>query len=393
MLERPRVLVASRSQALLDAVDAVVPVSRFSVRIRKLVNGDFDPLEALERPPDILVVGIMGDGTRELEALADYPGPRVPVIVIGEALAPQAMRLAMRAGARDFLDLPLTAEALDGALRQLEPELDATDEPQRAHTIALVGAKGGVGTTTLAVNVAHRLQVVSKFTTVLVDLDLRYGPLYHYLDLHPRRGLLDALDAGDELDGIALDAYLTTHDSGIQVLPVLPASGTEQGGLPVDRFISLVNLIQKHCERLVFDLPSHLEELAHSAVERADVVVVVVQQSLPCLRNAVLLLDRLERQHAVAADRIIVAVNRFHKAAAVTLDDIESALGPREFIRIPDQDRMVAESIEMGLPLGEHAPNAAVTRAIGLLEQRLGGRMGEPPRSFMSRTLSSLLRN
>jgi pilus assembly protein CpaE len=391
MSERTRVLLASRSESLLDATAAAIPPGHYIVQRRWMVNGDLDPLNGVDIPPDILVLGVCGDSRQELEALARRSGAKPPLIAISDGLEPAAMRLAMQAGARDFLSLPVAADEIGAALERLEPEV-AERSSGRSLTVAFVGAKGGTGATTLAVNVAHLLQTVSRFKTALVDLDLRYGPLYHYLDLKPKRGLIDAASVAHELDGVAIDAYMATHDSGLRVLPSLASAHSKYSELTAEQFLQVLEMTQEGCERLVLDVPSHLEGIAPLALERADRVVVVLQQTLPCLRNAVTLLETLDRQHAISHDRIVLVANRFHKGAAVTIEDMERALGGEEIFRIPNQYQAVAESIEMGIPLHEHAPNAGVTKSLMELEMRVGGRRPERSRNLLARTFATLMR-
>jgi pilus assembly protein CpaE len=391
MAERTRVLLAGRCQDILEAAASALPAARYAVQQRWMINGNLDPLHGLDVLPDILVLGIGSDSLAELEALVKRTGPKPALIALGDAVQPAVMRLAMQAGARDFLSLPISAEELNAALERLEPEV-AERSSSRARMVALIGSKGGIGTTALAVNLAHVFQTVSNYRTALVDLDVRYGPLYHYLDLKPKRGLQDAAHVAHELDGVAIEGFLAMHDSGLRVLPSLPAAHSKPSEVPAENFLLLLELLQETCERLVLDVPWHLEGLAPVALERADRVVVVLQQTLPCLRNCVNLLETLERQHAISSDRMVLVVNRYSKGAAVTIEDVQRAVGAHELVRIPNQYQAVAESIEMGVPLHDHAPNAPVTRSIMELELQLGGRRPKRHKNLLSRTFATIMR-
>jgi pilus assembly protein CpaE len=389
MTDRMQVLLASRSQKMLDAMAAAIDGRDYSYERRWMVNGDLDPLQGRETMPDILVLSVAERAIEELSALANRTGPRPPLIVVGDT-SPTAMRLAMQAGARDFLGEPLSAEELRAALERVAPE---RIDGEKARTTAFLGAKGGVGTTMLAVNVAHNLQVESRFETTIVDLDLRFGSLYHYMDLHPKRGLMDAIDQVDELDRTALGAFLTRHHSGLQVMSSSSVRPAQHTNVAVDKFIVLLELLQQSCDRLVLDVPYHLEGIAAFAVERADDVVIVMQQSLSCIRNTVNLIETLERMHAVPKERILLVLNRYSKNAAVGIADIDRALGKYELLRVPNQFQTVAESIEVGVPLYEHAPNSAVSKAVMALEAHLGGRRQQRPNGILSKAFSNFLRS
>jgi pilus assembly protein CpaE len=349
-------------------------------------EGEVDPLSGIQILPDLLVLRVNGQSMEELEALAHYkPEERPPTIVIGEASNPECMRFAMRAGARDFLTEPVSEKDFLASVARLAAETRAAKSSERSQLIAFINAKGGSGATFLACNIAHLFACVSEFDTALLDLDLQFGTLPEYLDIHPRRGLLDALDVADDLDGVAIDAYMTKHTSGLSVLAGLRDSAMLQQDLMLARFETVLNLLSGNFERIVVDLPRRIEPFSAMVLERADRVVLVMQQSVPSLHDAVRMNDILTRELAIPADHITVAVNRYVKSASVEISDIQSSLNDKVPVRIPNDFKVVTESVNMGIPLREHARRAAITKALMRLEEGLGGRSAGQPKGFMTR--------
>ena len=389
------VLLASRSKAAIEALGRhLVPHVEFAFTQRQLINGDTDPLHGVETLPDVLVLRVAPDATDELAALAQRAADgRPPLVVVGATHDPMAMRLAMQAGARDFLSEPVAAADLVGALQRIAAEARASQPVSRTRTCAFINTKGGSGATFLASNVAHALTAVSRFDTVLVDLDLQFGTLPQYLDVQPKRGLLEALDVAGELDAMAVDAYFTRHSSGLRILGRSADSRIADPDGIGERFASLMEIVKAKCERLVFDVPRHLDVVSAMALQSADRVVVVMQQTLPNLRDGTRLVHVLRRELAIPQDRIKVLVNRYRKDAAVELADIRRALGDEDPFLVPNHYKPVSESIDAGVPVYDHARNSPVTRAIIEMASDLGGDRGaRSHRGFIARTLNNLLR-
>jgi pilus assembly protein CpaE len=395
MQERSFILLASRSKDAIETLAGhLVSHVEFAFTRRQLINGDIDPLSGLETLPDVLVLRATPSSANELAALAKRaPDERVPLIVIGAAHDPTLMRLAMQAGARDFLSEPVSASDFHTALQRVATEARNASPAASARMFAFINAKGGSGATFLAANVAHAMATVSRFDTLLVDADLHFGTLPQYLDLQPKRGLLEALDAAGELDGIAADAFLTRHQSGLRILARAQDSAVVESEGLGERFAALMQVIKTKCHRVVFDVPRHLDVLCAMALQSAERIVVVTQQTLPHLRDGTRLVDVLHRDFGISPERITVLVNRYRKDAAVDLTDIQRALGDADPFLVPNDFRPVNECIDAGVPIYEHARRSPVTRAIVEIANDLGGSRAPVSRhGLIARTLHNILR-
>ena len=377
MATKQRIVIVGRSGEAARSIERLLELERaFSIETRVLEGRPADPLRGVP-VPDLVLFHAGSGSTPDLEALAARPAAeRAPLVVIGDTDDAESMRAAMRAGARDFLPEPVSEEELKASIGPILAERAVPKSRQNSEMTAFVNAKGGSGATFIACNVAHLLADVSDLDTVLVDLDFQFGALPRYLDLEPKRSLLEALDVADDLDSAAIDAYLTRHESGLAVF-----SSTAEGAAPqldmmtmVDRFETVLALLGTAFERVVVDVPRNVESCAAAVLERADTVVLVLQQSVPSLHDATRMYEFLTRGLAVPSNRILGVVNRYHKAAAVELADIEHALGVRELICVPNDFRTVAESINVGVPMRQHAKRSSVTRALVTIAKQLGGR-------------------
>ena len=396
MDKRLKVLVASRNKMVLEALGSVIASANFEVVRKHISNGHSDPLHGVTTLPDMVVLHVGSTGETELASMLEHsPAVRPATIVIGPPGSTGCMRLAMQTGARDYLEDPVSGEELIKSLERVRREVADRKTTRQGALFAVVGAKGGSGASFVAVNLAHIMASTVGGRVALLDMDLQFGSLAQYLDLKPEHGLLQALDMAEQLDGVALDAYMSKHKSGVALLGVLEEEMVLTRDIPVERFVHLLNVVKDNYERVVVDLPRQIDDVTAAVYERADRVLLVMQQELTNLRDAARLRNILVRELGLPEERLMVVVNRYDKNLPVELPDIKRALGveDREPMLVPNHYRNVAESINVGIPMMDHARGSAVTKALMAMQSRLGGVEEDvAQRSMISRAFSNLIR-
>jgi pilus assembly protein CpaE len=379
--------LVSRSQDSANQLfECLAQAPDLRVEKRVITNGDADPLRGLLSVPDLLVLHIGSGPSGELDAIAKYsPEERPPLIVVGDGSDSGSMRAAMHAGARDFLAEPISEEDLLSSVRRFTAEAKPARRSKSTEVISFINSKGGSGATFLATNTAHLLASVSDRKTALVDLDLQFGNLTQYLDLKPKRGIIDALEVADDLDSVAIEAYMTLHETGLSVLAGMNAHFDLQQDLMLEGFDRILELLSENYERVVVDLPHHIDQFGAATLERSDRVAIVVQQSIPSLQDAAKMYDIVTKRLAVPTDRIMIVVNRMIKNAAVELADVEQSLyGLKPFV-IPNDFQAVTESVNIGVPIYDLARRSPVTKALLQLAEDLDGRPASKPKGLISR--------
>src|SRR5579862_6722993 len=259
-----KVLVASRLNSALDAVEAVLRKhSGLEVRRKLIVNGHVDPLHGVDIAPEALILHLGDRWQAELESLAARPADRrPPLIVLGSSSDTNVMRLAMQAGARDLLPLPLVEADLIAALRRIDRDQRTAKTSEEATVTAFINAKGGCGATLLACNVAHILASVSHKKVALLDLDLQFGAIPLYFDLLPKRGVLQALENIDGLDEVAFDGYLIEHASGLKILGHAAEDPLSTQLVSAQQVQKLLDVAARAHDQLVIDLPRRIDSFA-----------------------------------------------------------------------------------------------------------------------------------
>jgi len=390
-----KILIAGRDKDALTSLEENLPGLGCEISIRNISNGHADPLYGLPDLPDLLIFHVDESNEAELACLVERPAELRPTtLVVGPGGNTHLMRMAMKAGAVDYLEDPASKEELDETLEQLKKSLAirTTDE---GRLIAVVSAKGGSGASFLSANLGHMMAKVSKKNTALLDLNLQYASLGQYLDLQCEHGLMQALDVIESLDETAMDAYMAKHKSGVSLLGPLPDEIVLTRDVPLERFARLIDQMKAHYDFTIVDQPRDLHEMSATVYERADRVLIVMQQELANIRDASRLREILLTEMAVPENRITVVVNRYDKKAPVELGDICRALNTQksELVLVPNDYRDVAESMNIGVPMYDHSRGSAVTKALMKFEGRLTGVGRNVPKSRgLSRALSTLMR-
>ncbi len=346
-----RLLISSRDAAALHHLEDISQrASGLQVSTRLVSNGHTDPLYGLEQLPDFLLLRVSHLWREELAALLQRPAhERPPLLVCGPLNEHEGMRLAMQAGARDFLPEPVAAEELLAALSRMVKETRGSGS-SGGKLLAVINAKGGSGATLLACNLAHQLSAKGG-DTLLLDLDLQFGSVAHYLDVQPNHSHVEVLQQIDGMDSVALRGFCSHFSSTLHVL-----GGRENElCLPMDvrleQLEALLHLARSSYDWVVVDLPRQIDHLTGITLEQADRVFIVVQQSISHLKDASRLARILRDELGVQSSHLQIVVNRYNKAAPITLRDIAAALQCSELQKLPNDFAVVSESQNTGVPL------------------------------------------
>lgn len=375
MARRMKIVAAARAATALKALSSLLSGARETDVVGHLIGaGERSPLSGLATLPDLLVLHLEPEHLSDLAAMAEVPAAQRPILIVtGPTDNAEAMRLAMRVGARDFLPEPVRPADLLAAIDRIRNELPLERHARSGETTVFIGAAGGVGTSFVASTIGHLAVTESEQSAVLVDLDVQFAPLAHYLGLSAERGLIEALDAVDGLDEHALPGFMAQHRSGLHVIGTVSHSLVTASSISPQRLARLLGVLADSYQHVFIDSPHHLDALNTTAIGMARHVVLVMQQSVAQVRNAATLLQVLTRDLAVARSSIKLLVNRYDKRAAVSLDDIRSTLSLDSVFVVPSQYQPALGSIDSGVPLAEFDRNSSVGRALMDVLVELGG--------------------
>ena len=313
--------------------------------------------------PDLCVIGLDAEPAQAIELIAQIHAVAQEVVVLpASARADGALILkAVRAGAREFLTLPSEpAELQEIAGRLCKPrEGPNTLAIRGPQVVAVTGAAGGVGCTTIAVNLAASLATRNSQECLLLDFDLMFGSVDVCLDIIPDNTLSTILQSFDRLDQTLLKRSLTRHKSGLYVLPH-PVAMEDAAKIDPESLKRFLALLKSSFPTLVIDTSKGLQSSDFVAFEMADVILIVVTLDLTCLRNTARLLN-LFRQFDGMVERVKVVVNRVGSVEnEISLNKAEETLKAPVFRQITDASKPFQASRVKGAPLCEAAPGTRV---------------------------------
>jgi len=332
-----------------------------------------------ERRPDLLFADLMPDPDAMLAAIAALPAPRPALFVAGpHEDAPLILR-ALEHGAKHFFARePATAD-LHEALARLAASATGSDAPRReAPVIAVMGAKGGVGTSFVACQLAVSLQARGT-RTAIVDLNLPLGDVALYLDLEPEYTLAHVARDADKLDAAHLQRVLARHPSGVHVL-ASPARLDEAMTVKADHVERALHLLREDFDCVVVDVAREWKETSIRALDLATQVLLVTLPDVATLSQArehLGLLRKLGRKE----DDLFLVTNRSTPSGQLGDRDYVSFLGRGPDVRIPNDFRTTLVSVNEGRTLAEVAPRGSLQVAYDALAQQLTqscGRAAEP---------------
>ena len=388
-MKKVKVLIASRLRDAARAAEDILTVDqRCSVEVRILGNGHVDPLRDVNSTPDLLLLCNV-QAEDELRTLMNLPTDKRPALVVfGPGQDAESIRLAMRAGARDYLTLPLNRQDLVDIVNRLVEDLESTSGDDTGNLHVFLNGKGGSGASFLATNVAHGL-ASDHHKVTLVDLDLQFAGLCRYLDLTPTRDLIDALQAVDEMDELAAQAFTSVHESGLRLLSCKSDNLHLNAEVATERLIRLLGIYKSFNDFVIVDLPRNIDLVNASVLENADRISIVIQQSFPHLHDTTRLLQILRQELGITNEKLTIVVNRYEKKSAILLTDIKKALRIEDIVTIPNQYRLTAESVNSGIPLLEMARRSSLTKGLEGYLRRL---VETPPDKSNESALQRLFR-
>lgn len=326
--------------------------------------------------PDIGIVAIDHDPDKALELVArlSESSPECSVLVLSSANDANLILHAMRAGAKEFLPQPVRIEDLLAALGRISERRFGRGEnkPRGSQVIAVAGAIGGVGTTSMAVNLGCALAKDTRNSVALVDLDLCLGDADVFLDTIPDYTLVDVAQNVTRLDFSLLKRSLTKHSSGLFLLP-RPVQLADISLVTPEDLQRVIGLLKATFTHLVLDLSKSYSPLDMIALEMATQILLITQLDLPCLRNVVRLMMSFGEMNGLD-QKVRIVINRVGlDSGHITLKKAQETIGRDIFWQIPNDYRAMVDSRNNGVPLIEQSPKASVTQSILSLADALSG--------------------
>jgi pilus assembly protein CpaE len=314
-------------------------------------------------PADVIVVDIRSDASLAIGGIERLrvASPAAAIFAVAQSVDPELILQAMRAGANEFFSWPPPDGTFSEAMRRTAHRREAVMVGRRKPTtLAFLGAKGGAGTTTLAVNCGVELARLSKRPTIIVDLKPGLGEVALFLGVRSRYSLMDAIDNLHRLDGEFLRELVVKHKSGLEIL-----AGSDHFERPgpndAAALEEVFRLLARQYDYIVVDAGSQISACTIASLYTADNICFVANPDVPSVRNAQRLLDRIG-QLGSCRERVQVLLNRAAEPYPIPPAQIEAALGHPIHHTFPSDYKTVSTALNSGVPV-------ALTGNSGIAEQ------------------------
>jgi len=339
---------------------------------------------AEQEHPDLLLLESAENETNELQILGNITArfPSLGVIMLCPTQSHERLLEVMRVGVREALPTPPTRDALLGAINRFQLRIKQASMPVRnGKVLAFIPCKGGSGATFLATNLAYTLAAQNNQRVALIDFNLQLGDASLFLsDSKSPSSIADVARQIHRLDGsfLASSMIQITPNLGILAAPDEPEKATE---IKPEHVNPLLQVAIKNYDFVILDIGRRMDAVSIQALDKADMIFPVLQQTLPFIRDAKRLIDVFSSL-GYHKDKLRLIVNRYDKKSQITLDDIQNTLKSQVFKSIPNNFSVVDESVNHGVPVFKLAPRSPIAKAIEDISSELSQNTEQQERWF-----------
>jgi pilus assembly protein CpaE len=385
-----RVLIVDDSDSKVDSITKLLQFEK-DITIAARAGSGAEAIEMyLAQEPDVVLMdtGLPDmDGFETTRRIVDED-PFAEVIILSVESGAEIYRKTMHAKAAFVWSMPLEAGKIADSIRtSAENRKKAKKQTGRltppgvkpipvpgpqGKLLAVYSGKGGVGCTTLAVNLALALQ--SEDTpTILVDADLQFGDIKVLMNLQSGYSIADVAASAEGLDQELLEQVVVSYEKGLHVLlaPPSPEIGDE---VTVEGVRNLIELLRGHYAYIVIDADSYLNDVALAILEQADLILTIATPDVPAIKNTSMLIDTLHKLD-IPRERLTLVMNQVDKKDGIRAEKVSETLKHEVLVEIPFDRIAVKGSINKGQPLlldqKSHPLMKPLMQLVGILKERL----------------------
>lgn len=361
---------------------------------RVLVGGDdpeqvFPEIERLSPNACIVALGAEHEASLRFVERVARECPRTAIICASRDASPDIILRSMRAGAREFLRLPVRPEEFATVYERVAEFCAVQPEApkKRGRVLSVFSSKGGTGTTFIATNVAAAL----RQPTVLLDLNLQAGDLGLFLGVEPKFSVADLVENLHRADDQLLRSYLTPHTQNLSLLAA-PREADSADDIEAEHVFKVLEILRERHDYVVVDPQHTFDSITLAALDQSDEILLVLTLDIPAIRStqrALQIFDRL----GYPRHKLHVVVNRFSKQIDLDLRQVERFLGERVAGYVQSDYKTAVNSINLGQPLVDSEPQSKIATELRDIAARFSASApAAPARAPRKGLLGSLFR-
>ena len=323
-------------------------------------------------PSDMLFVSCSPSDADQTAAFVSLgvAHPEVDLVLFVTELTSSTLQAALRIGAREVIALGSPVSELQSAVNRISFRRQAA-RTHRGRMLSFISCKGGSGATFICANLAYAMASMTSKRVLLIDLNLQFGDAILYLsDARPTSTVADVVGDVQRLDAALLKASVVQILPNFGLLPA-PLDPSSAAGVNPKDIGDLLRFAKTQADLVLVDLGRKLDASSLEALDLSDSIHLVVQQTLPYIRDARRMLD-LFRTLGYTADKLRLVLSRFDRDADIGLEDLQDALGAPIFASLPNDYKVASASVNQGIPVQKLAPSSPVARGFAEFAVKLG---------------------
>jgi len=364
-----RVLLIGKLDSTVQAMKGLIQDE--SVTVVGEASGGTAALDTIDNiSPDIILM-TLGAGDTDVLSLTErivLNRPRSHVILLADALDMDVLQSALKAGANHVIQLPKTAKELGEYIKsvynQETTRIQSLDGKQSlswmSRVITVFGAKGGLGKTTLAVNLAVSLAARRK-KVALIDLDLQFGDVPVFLDLEPTDTIAELVQESETPNIDLIRSYMCVHSSGVHVL-CAPKSPEYAELISAEKVQTILSVLRSYYDYVIIDTPAFFSDVTIAAIEASNKILFITGLDISILKNSRLSLTLLETLQQL--NKVKLIVNRAESVSSITLHDVQKIADCSIWAKIPSDYKIAVTALNRGIPFVSGAPKSELSCAV-----------------------------
>jgi len=321
--------------------------------------------------PQLVIINLDPNPHDTLKKVANLPRqfPAITFFLMSQTVDASLLMEAMHLGIKEFIPLPIAEEKFSSAIERVAGSYGMG---KKAKIIHVVPTMGGVGSTTVACNVAASF-AKSAGRTALLDMDLIRGGVASYFNIRPRYTIADVMDSAEKLDQQLLDNALTLHQSSKLAILARPDLPEDTQRVNAPGFARLMGVLGRMFDTVVLDSLMSIDPIYSHSIQQADLNVIVMQLNVPSAKNAERFVGALRRM-GIESSKMKIVVNRFVKKGwDIEPEEVERTLGLKISWMIPNDFKNAIAAINFGEPVVLRAPRSEMSTSLMELTTLLGG--------------------
>ncbi len=342
-------------------------------RVKLLAGGNdadqlYDEIVRLKPAAAIIALGSNADqAVRFIERL-NAECPNTTIISAAQNASPDLIIGSLRAGAREFLQIPISADELRTVLDRVsdfstKQQIEAPKKKGRM--IAVFSSKGGCGTSFMATNLA----AATNAKTVVVDLNLQAGDLPLFLGLEAKYSIADMVEKRNRLDESLINSLVMPHSANLSLLAA-PREADSADEIEPQHVFEVLNKLREHYEYIVLDPQHTFDSITLAALDQSDEIVLILTLDIPAIRSTQRALEIFDRL-GYPRKKVKIVVNRWSKQIDLDLRQVEKFLGEPVIGFVPSDYQTAVSSINLGTPLVQSEPTSKIALEIRRIAEKI----------------------